>query len=82
MYFQNGHPEVVEYLARQLSVGSIDNVDGGDGKTAVAVAAEGGHLQGRVNLIGPWVSFFIQGTLSQPLARLYSHSLTDRQDAG
>ena len=48
MYFQNGHPEVVEYLARQLSVGSIDNVDGGDGKTAVAVAAEGGHLQGRV----------------------------------
>ena len=42
--FQNGHLAVVEYLVRQLPVDSIDMVDG-SGKTAMAVAAEGGHVE-------------------------------------
>ena len=35
---------MVEYLVRQLSVDSIDMVDG-TGKTSVAVAAEEGHVE-------------------------------------
>ena len=42
--FQNGHLRVVEYLVRQLPVNSVDMVDGA-GKTALAVAAEEGHVQ-------------------------------------